>query len=169
MRQIASAAFAAVVAVLLATGCAPEPAPTPSPTGFASEEEAFAAAEATYRAYVDAVNARNSGSMNAPVPTDFLTGPALQGELDSENQFDDLGIRLGGPMTIAGFDLTEIDGSADKGRVCLDVSQARVIDAENNDVTPADRPNQLGLALEFVWVPSGALIAQSIPNDSACS
>ncbi len=46
----------AVLALALTTGCMPEPEPTPSPTGFASEEEAFAAAEETYRAYVDALN-----------------------------------------------------------------------------------------------------------------
>jgi hypothetical protein len=40
------------------TGCTTSsPAPTSTPTGFATEAEAFAAAEATYRAYVDALNA----------------------------------------------------------------------------------------------------------------
>src|SRR5690349_10893189 len=37
------------------TGCASPPDATPTP-GFASEAEAFAAAEKTYRAYVDALN-----------------------------------------------------------------------------------------------------------------
>src|SRR5690606_38234156 len=42
----------------LLVGCSPEPDPTPTPTAaFASEEEAFAAAEETYRAYIDAFNA----------------------------------------------------------------------------------------------------------------
>jgi ABC-type oligopeptide transport system substrate-binding subunit len=54
-RRFAAATLA--LALALTTACAPDPAPTPSPTGFASQEEAFAAAEATYRAYVDALNA----------------------------------------------------------------------------------------------------------------
>ena len=45
-----------MLAVLM-SGCAADPSvePTPTPT-FANEDEAFAAAEATYRAYVDALN-----------------------------------------------------------------------------------------------------------------
>ena len=56
-RTLAStlAAFAVVGALV---GCAPSSEPTPTPTGFASEAEAFEAAEATYRAYVDATNAQ---------------------------------------------------------------------------------------------------------------
>ncbi|MDE0546786.1 hypothetical protein [Microbacterium sp. C7(2022)] len=51
--SIASAALASIALL----GCAPEPEPTPTPTAlFSSDEEAFAAAEATYRAYVDALN-----------------------------------------------------------------------------------------------------------------
>ncbi len=50
------AALAAAVLAVVLSACVPTPAPTPTTTGFASEEEAFAAAEATYRAYVDALN-----------------------------------------------------------------------------------------------------------------
>lgn len=168
MRHLAGAALCAVVLALLATGCTPDPAPTPSPTGFASDEEAFAAAEATYRAYVDAVNARNAGATTGPKPTDFLTGAALQGELDSQRQFDELGIKLGGPMEVTAFDRAEVGESTASGLVCLDVSKARVIDAESNDVTPVDRADRLGLAVDFVWAPGGAIISQSLPSDSAC-
>lgn len=49
-------AVGAVLAVVLVSGCTPTPEPTPTPTGFANEEEAFRAAEETYRAYVDALN-----------------------------------------------------------------------------------------------------------------
>ncbi|MET0860918.1 MAG: hypothetical protein ABW091_07810, partial [Microbacterium sp.] len=47
---------ALVLASAALSGCTPQPAPTPTPTGFATEDEAFAAAEETYRAYVDALN-----------------------------------------------------------------------------------------------------------------
>ncbi|MEJ1155324.1 hypothetical protein [Microbacterium marmarense] len=54
------ARITAVGAVLTAVlvGCTAQPDPTATPTAvFSSDEEAFAAAEATYRAYVDALNA----------------------------------------------------------------------------------------------------------------
>ena len=55
--RAASIVIAAMLAVGALAGCGPtDPTPTPTPTGFASEAEAFAAAEATYRAYVDALN-----------------------------------------------------------------------------------------------------------------
>lgn len=49
------AVLALGVSALSACAPAPEPTPTPSPA-FASEEEAFAAAEATFAEYVDALN-----------------------------------------------------------------------------------------------------------------
>ena len=44
--------------ILLLAGCAPTPpGPSPEPSVvFMTDDEAFAAAEATYRAYVDALN-----------------------------------------------------------------------------------------------------------------
>ena len=59
--RIARRTAGLLIALAIATtvsACTPEPAPTPTPTGFASEDEAFRAAEETYRAYVDALNAR---------------------------------------------------------------------------------------------------------------
>ena len=53
-RLLAAAAVLACV-LITTTGCFAQPDPEPTPL-FSSEEEAFAAAEATYRAYVDALN-----------------------------------------------------------------------------------------------------------------
>ncbi len=56
MRSLTALALVAMVAPVVA-GCAPDPAPAPTTAvSFSSEEEAFAAAEETYRAYVDALN-----------------------------------------------------------------------------------------------------------------
>ncbi len=55
--RLAAAAAALALAAVAVTGCStPAGAPKPTPA-FSSEAEAFAAAEATYRAYVDALNA----------------------------------------------------------------------------------------------------------------
>src|SRR5215207_2167659 len=56
IRRVAALVVAVAVVSATATGCQPEPGPSPSGPLFASEEEAFAAAEETYRAYVDALN-----------------------------------------------------------------------------------------------------------------
>ena len=56
IRRVAAATLALALALGMTTACQPEPAPSPSAPVFANEEEAFAAAEETYRAYVDALN-----------------------------------------------------------------------------------------------------------------
>ena len=56
MIRRAAAAIVLALALGLTTACQPEPSPSPSAPAFANEEEAFAAAEETYRAYVDALN-----------------------------------------------------------------------------------------------------------------
>ncbi len=56
MIRRAAAALVLALALGMTTACQPEPAPSPSAPVFANEEEAFAAAEETYRAYVDALN-----------------------------------------------------------------------------------------------------------------
>ena len=57
---VTSRRFVALAALTLVTGllagCVGDPGPVETTPGFASEEEAFAAAEETYRAYVDALN-----------------------------------------------------------------------------------------------------------------
>lgn len=85
MRRTRPALVAVAIAVLL-TACTPQPGPSPSPstTGFANEEEAFAAAEATYRAYVDALNARREDPESPVDPRSFLSGHALEADIESQ-------------------------------------------------------------------------------------
>ena len=56
ISRVAAVTIALALAVCVMTGCQPEPEPSPSAPAFATEEEAFAAAEETYREYVDALN-----------------------------------------------------------------------------------------------------------------
>ena len=56
IRRAAAAAIVLALALGMTTACQPDPAPSASGPIFANEEEAFAAAEETYRAYVDALN-----------------------------------------------------------------------------------------------------------------
>lgn len=167
MRQIASAAFAAVVAVLLATGCAPEPAPTPSPTGFASEEEAFAAAEATYRAYVDAVSAVQTGRAGTD-PSEFLIGQALDEEIASARELAASGKRLEGPVGVASVSAVEATSSVATIQACLDLSRSRVVTTSGEDVTPLSRPGSFSVEIGAIWTPNGVLINSSKPSTLSC-
>ena len=140
-------------------GCSPTPEPTPTPTPvFASEEEAFAAAEETYRAYNDAGNSTGDGM-------DFLTGAALEGELGTTRYLEENDLTLEGASSIESF--TGIDTEVEfstvvvKARVCVDVSNVVVLNASGDDVTPTDRVDLLTLDVTFVGTDAELLISES--------
>lgn len=125
------------------TGCVgPTPEPTPTPTAvFSSEEEAFAAAEETYRAYIDAVNARYADPHSEPDPQDFLVGPALEADIDSAREMDQLGIHISGSSVVQSVSLVSSEAAAGEVviRACLDSTQARILNEAGEDVTLPDR------------------------------
>lgn len=138
-----------VAAVALLVGCAPDPGPTPTPTAaFASEEEAFAAAEATYRAYNDASNARRSGDGSAS-PEDYLIGRALEADLEASDYFRSQGLEVVGNVTITVFRGLTADFDSQNtsltALVCLDVSRTRVVDSAGTDVIPVKRGGSIAL------------------------
>lgn len=157
-----SAAVVVALAVTLgATACNPEPTPTPTGPAFASEDEAFAAAEETYRAYVDALNARREDPSSDPDPQVFLTGQALQVDIDTQQQLDQSGLRIVGPTTISSISGVSFDGEEISIEVCLDSSMTRVETTAGEDATPADRQP---ISLAFVGMIAtgdGALIRTS--------
>ncbi|WP_226532899.1 hypothetical protein [Microbacterium paraoxydans] len=141
------AALAASVALL--AGCSPGPEPTPTPTAaFASEEEAFAAAEATYRAYNDASNARRSGDVTAR-PDSYLVGAALEADLEASDYLRAEGLQVTGDVKITTFRGLRADIDTQNASltalVCLDVSRTRVVDAAGTDVTPTARARTIAL------------------------
>lgn len=170
IRRHATTVLAA--AFLLAgalAACTPQSAPEPSPTGFASEEEAFAAAEATYRAYVDAVNARRAPDTSVQMaPEDFLTGDALEQSLQVDAQLKASGVRLEGDAEILDIKLDSWQSSRATITVCFDYSAVRVIDSESADVTPETRPDIAALDVQFVYAQPIPLIAQSSVSDATC-
>ncbi|UYO95893.1 hypothetical protein OED01_09750 [Microbacterium sp. M28] len=167
--------FSAIGIVALAAGsliaCAPEADPTPTPTAaFASEEEAFAAAEEVYRAYNDAGNARRSGQ-STPNPQDFLTGTALEGDIEALQLLDAQNLTLEGSVGLLSFtgqaaQIGQSDSSI-VALVCLDASQARVVDADGVDLTPGDREDTIAQLVEFAGSPSRLLISSESAEDSS--
>lgn len=168
MRHLAGAMLGAVVVALLASGCTPEPAPSPSPTGFASEEEAFAAAEATYRAYVDAVNARRTDPASEPGPTDFLTGDALRIEIEGNRQLEGSGLHIEGNSSVASVSNQRYSPELIKVLICLDSSASRVVDSQGQDRTPEDRDDVVGLDVSIAWTSSGPLISDTETSAAPC-
>lgn len=166
LRAVAASAALAASLVLL-TGClAPAPGPTPTPTAaFPSEAEAFAAAEETYRAYVDAVNARRADPRSQPDPQSFLIGEALERDIDSAQEFDELGIRVAGPSTVSALQLASAD--LDTGTVvlhaCYDSTETRVLNLAGDDVTVADRDPTVMIQVSVLQVGEEQLIRGMSP------
>jgi hypothetical protein len=145
----AAAAVALALAVLL-SGCTPPPQPEPTPA-FSSEAEAFAAAEATYRAYVDALNdvdlsdpetfeevyAWTTGDANAAIRKSFsemhadgltVTGTTLATVVEP--------LQAGG----AGVESVEL-------AVCLDVSGVSLVDATGTSAVDPNRPDVQSMSI----------------------
>lgn len=145
-RRTATLALAIGITLV---GCAsPATGPTPTPS-FADADAAYAAAEATYRAYVDALNSRRGNATSEPQPNAFLTGQALENEVEAQAQLSDLSLRVIGQSVVVSFvPVTTADtGTEVVAEVCLDSSATRVIDSSGSDVTPADRESLTPLSV----------------------
>ncbi|MEW2011605.1 MULTISPECIES: hypothetical protein [Microbacterium] len=151
-RSAALLAASALAAALTACAPASTPTPSPTPTGFASEEEAFAAAEATYRAYVDALN-----QVDLSDPATFEPVYALLTESALDGSKKELTTLHAESLTKTG--LTKIDRiereSADIATssatllVCLNVSDVDVLDPSGTSVVPAGRNDFQLLSVDF--------------------
>ncbi|MCX6502382.1 MAG: hypothetical protein NT132_08275 [Microbacterium sp.] len=140
---------ALVAVVLLSLGLSactpPAPTPTPTPTGFADEDAAFAAAEETYRAYVDALN-----HVDLSDPATFedvyawTTGAALDGEKKSLSGMHAEGWTVAGASTVASIspdrELSNIEDGAATLRACSDVSEVTVTNAVGESMVDPNRP-----------------------------
>ncbi|MFJ2369088.1 hypothetical protein [Microbacterium sp. NPDC087665] len=151
------------------SGCAPEPQPSPTPTpAFASEEEAFAAAEEVYRAYNEAGNARIAGE-STPDPQDYLIGEALEADMEGLRFLSEQGLRLTGEGVLAAFsgiDVMDAEGSVTiTALVCLDGTAIHVLDAGGIDATPEGREEIVAQVVTFI----GSQAEMQIAKESAAA
>lgn len=135
------------------SACTPQPEPTPTPTAaFATEEEAFAAAEEVYREYNDAVNSQRQGD-NKVDPLSFLTGEILDAERKSSQELEASGISIKGDTLVTRFSGTDGDISGPVAEIgatiCLDITQARAIDSSGADVTASGRSDKYAIHATF--------------------
>ena len=164
MSRLVPAALAFVLAAGAISGCSPQPEPE-DPPQFASEEEAFAAAEETYRAYVDALNqvdlsdpetfedvyAWTTAEANAGARESFSQMHADGWIVDGESgvyKTETLEAQLDSPATVSIF-------------ACLDVSGVTLTDTEGNSVVDPNRPDVQEVQVDTVesdQSPTGLLI-----------
>lgn len=168
MPRLLLVAGAAVILVAM-TGCVdPKPPITPSPTAtaapvFASEEEALAAAEEAYAAYLAVSDAVSGDGGKHP---ERLEGYMTAEELDrAVERFSDLaasGRHTQGSTVFRSSTLQHWDDMEVAMYLCLDVSGVRVLDAQGTDVTPIDRPDHIPLEVTFrVEAPTALLLESS--------
>lgn len=142
-----------ILAVSLA-GCVPaDPAAAPTPS-FSNEAEAFAAAEATYREYVKALNA-----VDLSDPETFegvyawTTGEANAGARESFTQMHANGWAVSGTTTAARIEATR-PTSPRSGliyiAVCLDVSAVEVTDEGGQSVVQEGRSDQQAMLVALI-------------------
>ncbi|GAA3623758.1 hypothetical protein GCM10022200_02500 [Microbacterium awajiense] len=148
----------------LLTGCVPDTEPEPT-APFTTEAEAFAAAEATYRAYVDALN-----RVDLSDPETFedvyawTTGDANSAERQSLSGMHAEGWNVQGSSTL----MSTVPVSAElsnPARVtivgCLDVTDVRLVDEHGESVVSPDRPpvqTVLVVAIQDSSTPTGLII-----------
>ncbi|MDL9980626.1 hypothetical protein [Microbacterium candidum] len=147
-----------LVACLLAlglTGCVGDPSPAPSTTApaFASDAEAYKAAEKVYREYVDAAN---NIKLEEPTTFDALfewtTGDANAGSRKTFSQMHADGWHVAG--------VTRVEAIAPSERqvdprdsptldVCLDVSDVKLSNAAGESVSDPNRPPVQSMRVKF--------------------
>lgn len=160
---------AATIAVALAVGlaaCQPEPEPSPTGPVFASEEEAFAAAEQTYRAYVDALNQVDlSDPETFEAVYAWTTGEFRADEKKTFSTMHADGWVVSGESVITRIDF--LAAATSRGQVsigaCVDVSSVTLVDAAGASQVSADRPDAQSTAVQLVASSSsstGLLIAE---------
>lgn len=172
LSRIVAAAIAGAL-IIAAAGCSPGPSPAPTPTpAFTDEADAFAAAEKVYRAYNDALNARRQGDVTAD-PQQYLTGAALEGDIEAMNSLVEWGLESTGNATVRSFQGVEVRAGGQaatvSGLVCVDVSQVRVINASGEDVTPSARGEIVAQQVSFTGAPDGVLISdEASAEETSC-
>lgn len=168
---LSSVALIALTALMTTGGCSASPEPKPKPTSlFASEEEAFAAAEEVYREYVDGVNARIADK-SSPDPQDYLVGEALEVDISAMRSMAENRLEIQGVFTLVEFRGVSAELRPGSTRVdaivCVDTAGARLIDETGADVTPASDPDRSGFRAALVEVGNELKISSTDTEEEA--
>ncbi len=162
----------AVLALAAATlsACTPEPEPTPT-AAFASEEEAFAAAEGVYRAYIENFNSVDlEDPQTFEVLNQYTTGDYQADERTQLSEMYAGEYTRSGDLLIESFIGTEMSDERVKARTCENVSGVVLLDATGQSVVSPDRPVRYALDVTFTKVDGELRIAETVAvQDDACA
>jgi len=159
-------ATVALVAALMVSGCSGNDAPAPEPTPlFTSDEEAFAAAEETYRAYVDALNQVDlSDPETFEAVYAWTTGDANAGERTNLSRMHADEWRVAGESIVQGFEGVSATEALVQALVCIDVSAVTLVDVDGTTQVGTDRPDLNNLSVQLVAGPSATGLQISTSN-----
>ena len=166
ISRVAAVAVALVLVVGMTTGCQPEPGPSPSGPIFANEDEAFAAAEETYRAYVDALNQVDlSDPETFEAVYAWTTGDFDASERKTLSEMHAESWTVSGRSEIARIDRLGADDALSKIELgsCVGVSSVMLLDADGVSQVSPDRPDLQMTTVDLTWSaasPTGYLIAE---------
>lgn len=147
----------AVCALALTAGalaaCTPTPEPSPTPTAlFSSDEEAFAAAEETYRAYLEALNeVEVSDTKSFEEVFSWSSGSALAALRESLSQLHAEKFVMTGDTTLQSAFLVTANASTGSVtlQICADVSETDLRNSSGESVVPTDRSDVQALRVGF--------------------
>jgi hypothetical protein len=173
------AALLALTAALTLTACGPyesrpHSTPTATPTasataGFASDEEALAAAEKVYREYLEVSDGiAQAGGEGADRLKPLVTSEQFDKEEDYFAEMRAKGTHLDGRVVLASTTLqsSTMDEVVIYG--CLDLSAARYIDASGADVTAPSRPDRIRVEVIMTNESNNLLIESMSPWSTSC-
>jgi hypothetical protein len=170
-RRGAASSATLVLCAVLAACAAPAPEPTPALIPFTGADAAYAAAEATYRGYIDALNEVDLGDPQTLDDLDrWTTGTAAVEQRESLTRLDADGWTSGG-TGVEGFtgEVYAADGEpAVVAGVCVDVSNGGVLDVfgvAGKDAGPLGRVPLRVTFMRDVQGPFGLRIARTVPGD----
>jgi len=150
-------------------GCAtPTPEPTPTPTGFATEDEAFAAAEAIYREYIDRANEVDLSDPSTFEPLyELTTGAALKADKEQFSEMHAEGYTRIGTSRIELIAPRDADLEADHVEldICLDNSEIDVLDRNGQSIVSPDRPDIIPMRVTFTLLGGDARIISVTARD----
>lgn len=141
--------LAVVALVGAAAGCTPSPTPSPTSPAPLTDEEAFAAAEETYRAYVDALNQVDLSDPATFEPVYALTtGEANASARESLTQMNADGWSVSGESSVISIAPRERDVDLASIDICVDVSRVELTDADGVSVVSPDRPDRQAMTVD---------------------
>lgn len=173
-RSVLLRILATLVAAAPLAACGPTPVPTPTPTAaFASEEEAFAAAEETYREFTRRLNEIDLADPRTFEPLfELSSGEFESADRKAYSSMHAEGFAINGTTKILSFEGTAADlrRNVVEAAVCLDVSDVTVVDSAGASQVDPNRPNTY--ALDVIFISDGRSLtidSASVDQEKTCT